>query len=79
MRYSYELKNNRHFNEFDLDRVFLGFNWDIGNSKKIRCTLEGGDIRENGTDQTDWEGFKYQSGALQGDESRAKIQVLIKA
>ena len=54
LRYSYELGNTREeFNEFDIDRIYLGFNWRLWERGKLRYTLEGGDLRENGTDQFD--------------------------
>ncbi len=51
MRYAYDTSGDGDFNSFDFNRIFLGMNWDLGDSTKVRYTLEGGDIRENGDKQ----------------------------
>lgn len=62
LRYSYELANppitrfdprTNDFNEFDIDRLYLTFDGQLWEKGRFRVTLEGGDIRENGTDQFD--------------------------
>lgn len=52
LRYSYELADTaRNYNEFDIDRIYVGFRWKLWDKGAIRYTLEGGDLRENGGDQ----------------------------
>jgi hypothetical protein len=52
--YAYRLGDvERGFNEFDVDRIYVGFNWRLGERSRVRYTLEGGDIRENGEEQFD--------------------------
>lgn len=52
MRYTREFGDSpKEFNEFDLDRAYLVLWAKLWDKGKIRYTLEGGDLRENGTDE----------------------------
>lgn len=45
-RYSYEFTKSRgNFNEFNIDRAYVGFNFQVSDKVKVRYLLEGGDLR----------------------------------
>lgn len=53
-RYSRELDETaKDYNEFDIDRAYLSIWSQLWDKGKIRYTMEGGDLRENGTDNFD--------------------------
>ena len=52
LRYSYEFAEaQKDFNEFDIDRLYLTVASKLWDKGRVRYTLEGGDLRENGTDE----------------------------
>lgn len=49
LRYSYDTQGPKDdFNEFNIDRIYVGLNWKVGEKARLRYTLEGGDLREAG-------------------------------
>ncbi|MBI3182281.1 MAG: hypothetical protein HYZ28_09075 [Myxococcales bacterium] len=54
LRYSYEIDPNRaNYNEFDVDRIYLTTDAKLTDDIVFSLTLEGGDLRESGTDYFD--------------------------
>ncbi|MCR4318050.1 MAG: hypothetical protein NUW37_17030 [Planctomycetes bacterium] len=48
IRYSYDLSRGADdYNEFDLDRIYLRFDWTPEKDVKIHYTMEGGEVRDH--------------------------------
>lgn len=54
LRYSYELEDSRDdFNEFDLDRLYVGFHWQLWDEGSLHYILDAVAFREDGDQQFD--------------------------